>query len=147
MRRYPERPIVGVGAVVLDGGRVLLVKRAHEPLKDHWTLPGGAVDVGETLEAAVAREIREETCLDVEVGPLVEVVTRMTRDDDRRVEYHFVIVEYLCRPIGGTLACASDAAAAEWVSVDDLDRFSVGETARAVIRKAIVLARSGENGS
>src|SRR5438552_13789207 len=103
MREYPVRPIVGVGAVVLDGDRVLLVKRAHEPLKGEWSLPGGAVEVGETLEAAVAREVREETCLEVEVGPLVEVVNRIVRDPGGRVEYHFVIVDYLCRPIGGTL--------------------------------------------
>src|SRR5579862_6341980 len=97
MRTYPERPIVGVGAVILDSGRVLLVKRAHEPLKGEWSLPGGAVDVGETLEAAVAREILEETGLMVDVGPLVEVVQRITRDADGRIEYHFVIVDYACR--------------------------------------------------
>src|SRR5439155_14030934 len=139
VRKYPERPIVGVGAIILDGDRVLLIKRGHEPLKGEWSLPGGAVDVGETLEAAVAREVREETCLDVEVGPLVEVVNRVTRDADGRVEYHFVIVDYLCRPIGGTLACASDAAAAEWVALDDLDRFSLTRTAVTVIRKATTL--------
>src|SRR5205809_2114809 len=115
-RRHPERPIVAVGAVILDGDRVLLVKRGQEPLKGEWSLPGGAIEIGETLEAAVVREVREETCLDVEVGPLVDVVNRITRDAEGRVDYHFVVVDYLCRPLGGTLACASDAAAAEWVS-------------------------------
>jgi 8-oxo-dGTP diphosphatase len=140
VRSYPERPIVGVGAVILDGSRVLLVKRGHEPLKGEWSLPGGAVDVGETLAAAVAREVREETCLDVEVGPIVEVLDRITRDADGRVAYHFVLVDYLCRATGGTLACASDAAAAEWVDVGRLQEFGVNETARRVIEKAARMA-------
>ena len=145
MRHYPNRPILGVGAVVLGGGRVLLVKRAHEPLKGEWSLPGGAVDVGETLEAAVVREVREETGLDVEVGPLVEVVTRIARDADLRVEYHFVIVDYLCRWAGGILACASDAEEAEWTAIEDLDRFSLTGAARGVIMKAAILSRSGQS--
>jgi ADP-ribose pyrophosphatase YjhB (NUDIX family) len=125
--------------VILEGDRVLLVKRGHAPLKGEWSLPGGAVHVGETLEAAVAREIFEETCLAVEVGPVVEVLNRISLDADGRVEYHYVLIDYLCRPIGGTLACASDAAAAEWAPLDDLDRFGVAELARAVIRKAASL--------
>ena len=100
---YPERPIVGVGAVIFDGARVLLIKRAHEPLKGEWSLPGGAVDVGEALHAAVVREVREETGLDVEVDRLIEIVERITRDDAGRVQYHFVIADYLCRPTGGRL--------------------------------------------
>ena len=127
---------MGVGAVILDAGRVVLVKRAHEPLKGEWSLPGGAVDVGEPLAAAVAREVREETCLVVKVGSVVEVVDRVTRDDGGRVIYHFVIVDYLCRVIGGRLAAASDAEAVEWVAIEDLDRFGVAATAVRVIKKA-----------
>ena len=136
MRTYPDRPILGVGAVVLDAGCVLLVKRAHEPLKGEWSLPGGAVDVGETLVAAVVREVREETGLDVEVASLVEVVNRITRDAEGRVEYHFVIVDYLCRVAGGALAAASDAAAVEWARLDDLARFRLTAPACEVIEKA-----------
>ena len=95
-RSYPARPVVGVGAVVFDADRVLLVKRAHEPLKGEWSLPGGAVELGETLEAAVAREVLEETGLAVDVGPVVEVLDRVQHAADGRVEYHYVIVDYLC---------------------------------------------------
>ena len=101
-RLYPERPIVAVGAVIFDGERVLLIKRANEPSKGEWSLPGGAVEVGESLEAALAREVREETCLDVTVGPVVEVLDRIRRDEIDRVKYHYVIVDYLCHPRGGT---------------------------------------------
>src|SRR5665213_1646809 len=100
-RTYPERPIVGVGAVIFDGDRVLLVKRGHEPLMGAWNLPGGAVEVGETLDAALAREVLEETGLSVEVGPVVEVLDSVRFDADGRVEYHFVIVDYLCRVFAG----------------------------------------------
>jgi mutator protein MutT len=95
-RQYPDRPFVGVGAVIVDGGRVLLVRRKHEPLAGEWSLPGGAVEVGETLEECVIREMREETGLDVEVGPVIEVFDRITRDGAGRVQYHFVLVDYLC---------------------------------------------------
>ena len=94
-RRYPSRPILGVGAVVIDDDRVLLIKRGQAPLKDEWSLPGGSVEVGESLEAAVAREVLEETGLVVGVGPVIEVLDRIHRDGDDRIEYHFVIIDYL----------------------------------------------------
>jgi mutator protein MutT len=136
VRSYPERPVIGVGAIVMDGDRVLLIKRAHEPLKGQWSLPGGGVEVGETLEQATAREVREETGLDVEVGPIVDVIDRIARDTSGGVEHHFVLVDFVCRPSGGTLCCASDADAAEWVAVDALARYGVAEVTVAVIRKA-----------
>ena len=136
-RRYPDRPIVGVGAVVLDGDRVLLVKRAHEPLKGEWSLPGGAVDVGETLEEAIGREVREETCLDVEVGPIIDVLDRIRCDGDGRVRFHYVLVDFLCRPLGGTLQCASDAEEAAWAERAELGRYGVADATISVIDKAI----------
>lgn len=136
MRTYPPRPVVGVGAIVLDAGRVLLIKRAHEPLKGQWSLPGGGVELGETLEAATAREVREETGLDVEVGPIVDVIDRIDSDADGRVAHHFVLVDFVCRPSGGVLRAASDADAAEWVSLDALTRYGVADITVSVIRKA-----------
>ena len=139
MRSYPPRPVIGVGAVILDGDRVLLIKRAHEPLKGQWSLPGGGVELGETLERAVAREVHEETGLDVEVGPIVDVLDRIANDAEGRVEHHFVLVDFVCRPSGGapwTLSSGSDADAAEWVALDALPRYGVADITVAVIRKA-----------
>jgi 8-oxo-dGTP diphosphatase len=136
MRSYPRRPVVGVGAVVLDARRVLLIRRAQEPLKGQWSLPGGGVELGETLEQAVAREVLEETGLEVDVGPIVDVLDRITRDDDGRVQHHYVLVDFVCRPSGGILASASDADAVEWVPVEALEDYGVADVTAAVIRKA-----------
>lgn len=139
MRTYPDRPIVAVGAVILDGGRVLLVRRGQEPLKGQWSLPGGAVEIGESLDAALAREVREETSLDVVVGALVEVLDSVRRDADGRVEYHYVIVDYACRVRAGTPIAAArgtDAADVRWVPIGELEDYGVTSTAIAVIRKA-----------
>ena len=141
LRSYPARPVVAVGAVILDGDRVLLAKRAHEPLKGEWSLPGGVVEIGETLEAALAREVLEETGLKVEVGPVVEVFDRIHAASDGRVEFHFVIVDYLCRLVGPQrLAHGSDADEVRWVSAADLGSYRTTEKATAVIRKARLLA-------
>jgi mutator protein MutT len=140
-RSYPDRPFVGVGAVIVDEDGVVLVRRRSEPLKGEWSLPGGAVEVGETLEACVAREIEEETGLQVRVGPVVEVLDRITRDSDGRVRYHFVLVDYLCWPIGGALRGGSDADEARLVAVEELERYALTSTALAVIARALDLAR------
>jgi 8-oxo-dGTP diphosphatase len=113
-REFPLSPLVGVGAVVVDEGRVLLVRRGSEPLKGHWTLPGGVLEVGETLVEGVVREVREETGLLVEPIELVELLERIHREE-RRVRYHYVIADYLCRVTGGELRAASDADAVRWV--------------------------------
>jgi 8-oxo-dGTP diphosphatase len=138
-REYPERPIVGVGAIVLDGDRVLLVQRGQAPLKGEWSLPGGALELGETLDEGIRREVLEETGLVVEPVTVVEVLDRISRDSEGRVQYHYVLVDFLCRVAGGNLACATDAADVRWAGVDDLAAvapFTVG-----VIRKAFEIAR------
>ena len=141
MREYPERPIVGVGAVVLDGDRVLLVRRGNEPLKGEWSLPGGAVEAGETLETAIAREVLEETGLEVEVGPMIDVLDRIRLDPDGRVRYHFVLIDYLCRPTGGTLCCATDAGDATWAAIADLAAFSLAAATVEMIDKGVARER------
>jgi 8-oxo-dGTP diphosphatase len=113
-REYPDAPLVGVGAVVVDEGRVLLVRRGSEPLKGHWSLPGGMLEVGESLHAGVVREVREETGLIVEPVELVELLDRIHRQGER-VRYHYVIADYLCRVQGGELKADSDADAVRWV--------------------------------
>ena len=143
MREYPERPIVGVGAVVIDANRVLLVLRGHEPLKGEWSIPGGAVELGETLEVAIAREVREETGLDVDVGPMVDVFDRIRFDSEGRAMYHYVLVDFVCRPIGGALACASDAVEAKWVAPMELHDFGVQDATISVIEKGFERMRSG----
>ena len=113
-REFPETPLVGVGAVVVKEGRVLLVQRGREPLKGHWSVPGGLIEIGESLHAGVIREVREETGLEVEPVELIELLDRIHRAGDR-VRYHYVIADYLCRVSGGTLQAASDADAVRWV--------------------------------
>jgi ADP-ribose pyrophosphatase YjhB (NUDIX family) len=140
-RQYPSRPFVGVGAVVVGSdGRVLLVKRRNEPLAGRWSLPGGLVEVGESLEAAVRREVLEETGLDVGVGPLVEVVERVHRDADGGVEWHYVLLDYLCRPEAGAPAAASDAAEVAFVTPDELDDYGIAKATADVIRRGLTLA-------
>lgn len=113
-REFPLAPLIGVGAVIVHEGRVLLVQRGHEPMKGRWTIPGGLIDVGEALTEAVVRETREETGLEVEPIELVELLDRIHREDGR-VRCHYVIADYLCSVVGGTLAAADDAAAVRWV--------------------------------
>ena len=119
IREFPEVPLVGAGAVVVHAGRVLLIQRGREPLKGHWSLPGGLVELGESLQAAVVREVEEETGLLVEPVELVELLDRIYRDGDR-IRYHYVIADYLCRVKAGSLndgvlKAASDADAVRWV--------------------------------
>ena len=141
MRKYPDRPVVGVGAVIVDHDRVVLVKRAHEPLKGEWSLPGGAVEVGETLAEAIVREVHEETGLEVSVGPIIEVLDRVHRGADGRIDYHFVLLDYVCTAVGGLLTPASDAADARWVAVADLASYQLSDAATRVIVKALEMAQ------
>lgn len=145
-REYPAAPVAGVGGVVIRGDEVLLVRRAFPPRQGEWSLPGGRLELGESLEDAVRREVREETGIEVAVGPLVEVFDRVHRDDAGRVRYHFVIVDYLCRPIGGTLCAGDDAADARWVGRGAVAALGVNPHALAVIEKGFAAHRTGEAG-
>ncbi|HYS26060.1 MAG TPA: NUDIX hydrolase [Vicinamibacterales bacterium] len=140
-RQYPERPIVGVGAVIVDDGKVVLIRRKYEPLKGHWSLPGGMVEIGEPLETALTREMQEETALVVDVGPVIEVFDRIMRDEQRRVRYHFVLIDYLCWPSSGTLRAGSDVDDAIWADPSALAAYSLTEKATSVIQRGLTLAR------
>jgi 8-oxo-dGTP diphosphatase len=140
-RQYPERPIVGVGAVIVQDGRVVLIRRRFEPLAGQWSLPGGTLELGETLEAGTAREMLEETGLVVDVGPVIEVFDRIMYDDARRVRYHFVLVDYLCWPVSGELSAGSDVDDAAFVAPADLRRYELTKKATAVIERGLELAR------
>lgn len=147
-REYPDAPIAGVGAVILrsDAGKgpsVLLIRRGQEPLKGEWSLPGGAVELGETLEEAVCREVLEETGLVVETVDGIEAFDRISRDQEGRVHYHYVLVDFLCRIVGeagagAEVTCATDAVEARWAGEGELDGLT--PLTVEVIRKAMRMA-------
>jgi 8-oxo-dGTP diphosphatase len=132
-REFPLSPLVGVGAVVVDRGRVLVVRRGREPLKGRWSLPGGLLEVGEPLTAGVVREISEETSLTVEPVELIELLDRIYREGDR-VRYHYVIADYLCRVVSGQLKAASDADAARWIERAEWNSLSALELDPITVR-------------
>jgi ADP-ribose pyrophosphatase YjhB (NUDIX family) len=138
-RLYPELPIVGVGAVILREGRVLIVRRANPPLQGQWSIPGGALDLGEKLRDGVAREVREETGLEVEVGPVLDVFDSIFPDAEGRTQYHYVLIDYLCRPLSGTATAASDASELRWARPDELETLGMKQVTIEVIRKAVAL--------
>src|SRR5574341_1406695 len=136
-REYPERPLVGVGAVIVEGERVVLVRRAAEPMAGQWSIPGGLLELGETMRAGAVREAREETGLEVEAGEVLEVLDRILPDGDGRPRYHYVLIDFLCRRIGGELRAGGDAAEARWVQESELAGLGVAEAAVQVIRMAM----------
>jgi ADP-ribose pyrophosphatase YjhB (NUDIX family) len=127
---------VGVGALVFHRGRILLVERAREPLKGYWSIPGGVVEVGELLEDAVRREVLEETGLDVNPLSVFEIFERIIRDADGRTEYHYVLIDYLCRVVRGTACAADDVCRLAWVKRNDISSYQLTEGTSAVIEKA-----------
>ncbi|HTP43619.1 MAG TPA: NUDIX hydrolase [Candidatus Acidoferrum sp.] len=140
-REYPERPLVGVGGVVIENDRALLIRRGSAPLKGEWSIPGGMLETGETIVQGVQRELLEETAIEVEVLDLIEVFERISTDDAGRPQYHFVILDYLCEFIGGTARAGSDVTDTAWVLESELENYSLTPTATRVIQKAFRLAR------
>lgn len=135
-RRYPRRPLLGVGALILDGDRILMAQRGKQPLLGWWSLPGGALETGELLADAVRREVREETGLEIEPLGVIEIFERIMRDDRGEPEYHYVLIDYLCRVAGGTLCAGDDVCSVEWVDRSELPRLQITEGTLAVIDKA-----------
>ncbi len=140
-RAYPDRPLVGVGAVIWMDGKVVLIRRRHEPLAGRWSIPGGTLKVGETLAAGVAREVLEETSVEVEVGPVIDVFDRIVRDEEGRVRFHFVLIDYLCRPIGGRLRAASDAMDIALADPGNLEKYDLPPDTVEVISYAADMAK------
>jgi 8-oxo-dGTP diphosphatase len=139
-REFPEQPIIGVGAIIIEpdrtkDARVVLVKRAHPPLQAQWSIPGGVLEVGELVRAAAVREAREETGLIVETSDLLGVYDRILRNPEQRVQYHYVLIDFLCRPLGGELKAASDAAEVRWFTREELPALKLAEDTQDVIRK------------
>lgn len=149
-REFPERPIVGVGGVLIEGNRTLLIRRGTEPLLGQWSIPGGTLELGETLVEGVARELLEETGLVVKVLDLIEVFERINPPDavrsqggNGRPRFHFVIVDYLCERIGGEPRAGSDVTDLAFAREDELEKFQLTETATRVVRKAFAMDRAG----
>ena len=136
-REYPQAPIVGVGAIIIKDGHVLLVRRAHEPNQGQWSIPGGIVELGETLAQAAAREVREECQIEVEAGDLLATVDLIRRDERGRIRYHFVLLDLMARYLGGVPVAGTDALAVRWVDQGELDQLDIIPRLVPVIRKAL----------
>src|SRR5215218_6616462 len=134
---HPSRPVLGAAAVVIHDGRVVLIRRGKAPSAGEWSIPGGAVELGESVEEALRREVREETGLEIVVGRFLEVFERVERDADGAVRFHFVVLDYAATAIGGTLRAGDDAADAAWVAPADLERYGVADSIRRVIASAL----------
>jgi len=150
-REYPEQPLVGVGGVVIESERALLIRRGGPPMEGQWSIPGGMLELGETLTKGVARELAEETGLEVNVLDIIEVLERIfpaipgadgAPGDAARTQYHFVILDYLCEARGGTLCAGSDAREFAWAREDELLKFDLTAAATRVLRKAFSMARA-----
>jgi len=147
-REYPDRPVIGVGGVIIDRGRTVLIRRGTEPLLGQWSIPGGTIEIGETLEASVRRELREETGLEVRVLELIELFDRIYREpapasaNDKRPRFHYVIADYLCELVSGEPRAGSDVTDIAWAREEELPKFHLTEKATSVLRKAFAMARA-----
>jgi ADP-ribose pyrophosphatase YjhB (NUDIX family) len=145
-RDYPDRPIVGVGAVVVKDGHALVVRRATEPLRGEWSVPGGMLELGEKLREGIAREVKEETGLEVEVGEVLDVFDSIFPDAEGRTQYHYVLIDFLCRPVAGEVRASSDVSDARWVTAEQATNLQMKEATVGLIRKALGLtAVSGQS--
>ena len=142
-REYPSGPVVAVGVIIQDGPRLVLVQRDKEPSKGLWSFPGGAVELGESLHDAARREAWEETNLQVELGQVATVIDHVVHDERGRVQYHYVIIDYLARPIGGSLQAGTDVRDARWFSLDELRALAMTEKASQLARQLLAEEGSG----
>jgi 8-oxo-dGTP diphosphatase len=140
-RDYPERPIIGIGAVIVHRNRVLLVRRATEPLKGEWSVPGGMLELGEKLRDGVRREVLEETGLKVEPGDVLDVFDSIFRDEKGRTQYHYVLIDYLCRLVSGEAKAGSDVSEVRWVQEDELAAMELRDSIEQVMRKGFLRAQ------
>ncbi len=140
-REYPDRPLIGVGAVIVHERRTVIVRRATPPLLGEWSIPGGLLELGETVKDGVRREVLEETGLIVEPGPVIEVFDSIFRDAEGRCQYHYVLLDYLCSVSGGDLRAASDVSDARWIAENEISNFGLRDATQAVLRKGFTLAR------
>ena len=148
-REYPERPIVGVGGVLIENGKALLIRRGSEPLLGQWSIPGGTLELGETIVEGIARELLEETGITVRVLDLIEVFERInpylpaeSREVAPRPRFHFVIVDHLCEKISGEAKAGGDATDVVYVAEEDLPKYQLTEAATRVLRKAFAMDRA-----
>jgi 8-oxo-dGTP diphosphatase len=141
-REYPSQPIVGVGGVVIFHGRALLIKRGSPPLEGQWSIPGGLLEIGETLMEGVRRELREETAMEVRPIELIEVFERIELDGSGKARYHYVVLDYLCGAAGGEPRAGSDVTHVAWARPEELAQYSLSSTATRVIMKAFEMARA-----
>ena len=142
-REFPELPLVGVGAIIIQDDRVVLVKRAHPPIQGQWSIPGGVLEVGELVREGAIREAREETGLIVEPADLLGVYDRILRNQEQRVQYHYVLVDFLCRPVGGELRAASDATEVRWFTREELPVLRLAQDTQDVIEKGFERLKPG----
>ena len=148
-REYPDRPVVGVGGVVIDGGRAVLIRRGTEPLRGEWSIPGGTIEIGETIEEAVRRELQEETGLEVRVLELIEFFDRiyfgdgsMLAKDKKKPRFHYVIADYLCEKVSGEPRPGSDVTDLAFAREEELGKFQLTGKATSVLKRAFAMSRA-----
>ena len=134
-RQYPSQPLIGVGAIIIHQSKILIVKRANEPAKGLWSIPGGVVELGEHLHGAIKREVKEETGLEVDIERLVDAVDNIVLDVEGRIQYHYVLLDYLCRLRGGVLKAADDVHEIQWIPLRALHSLPITSSLNRVIAK------------